>query len=293
MTRHHPNDREGRMPLFIVLLMLLVPCAWAQDASKATAATATAATRPAWAADSGKDPSGQWADLVVNGTTQRLRWIAPGTFTMGSPTGEADREPDEAQHPVTLSHGYWLGDSEITRAFWQSVMGAPAAGAAATGAEGTLPVLVSWEDGHTFMARLNDLKPGLGADFPTEAQWEYACRAGTSGPTYAPLDAVAWYLITAVDAYGNTPLHAVKQKQANAWGLYDMLGNAWESTRDWHGEFPAGPATDPVGPATGVRHVVRGGSCRNAAGCCRAAWRWAEFPGAKGFGLRLVAKPTP
>jgi sulfatase modifying factor 1 len=211
---------------------------------------------------------------------------------MGSPAGEAERHPDEAQHQVTLTRGFWLGDSEVTRSFWQAVMGTPNAGAGA-GADIQLPATTSWEEGQAFLAKLNAAQPGLGADLPSEAQWEYACRAGTSGPTYAPLDGIAWYLVTSADAYGNNPQHPVKQKQPNAWGLHDMLGNAWEMTRDWYGDPPSGAVTDPGGPAGGNRHVVRGGSSRNAAGSCRAAWRWAEFPAAKGFGLRIMAAPAP
>lgn len=276
-----------RLFAIVSLLILLVHAMDAQDqALKPPGAADKAAPRPSWASDVGKDQFGPWADLLVNGATQRMRWIPPGHFTMGSPPAEADRDRDEVQHEVTISHGFWLGDSEVSTAFWQAIMGINP-----NGGDGPLPVATSWEEGQKFFAKLNEVKPGLGADFPTEAQWEYACRAGTSSPTYAPIDAVAWYLVTSADAYGNTPMHPVKQKQANAWGLYDMLGNAWESTRDWYGDYPAGAVTDPLGPASGNRHVVRGGSARNAAGCCRASWRWAEFPGAKGFGLRITALP--
>ena len=282
------TQRRASSPFAIVtLLLLLVHVMAAQDqALKAPATADKSAMRPSWATDVGKDQFGSWADMTVNAAVQRMRWIVPGRFTMGSPTAQIDRDKDEVQQAVTLSHGFWLGDSEVSNPFWQGVMGSHP-----NGGEGALPVATSWEDGQKFFAKLNEMKPGLNADFPTEAQWEFACRAGTTGPTYAPIDAVAWYLVTSADAYGNNLMHPVKQKQPNAWGLYDMLGNAWESTHDWYGEYPAGAVTDPTGPASGNRHVVRGGSARNAAGCCRAAWRWAEFPGAKGFGLRITAQP--
>lgn len=243
---------------------------------------------PAWSSGCGTDSVGTWADLVVNGSVLRLRWIPPGSFTMGSPRDEADRDQDEVQHQVALSRGFWLGESETTRRFFRAVMGSNP-----NGGEELLPVAISFEEGQQFFAKLNDGKPGLGADFPTEAQWEYACRAGTRGPTYAPLDAAAWYLVNSLDAYGNNLVHPVKQKQANAWGLYDMLGNAWEMTRDWYGDYPTAAVKDPPGPSSGNRHVVRGGSCRNAAGSCRAAWRWAEFPQAKGFGIRCMVPSLP
>lgn len=277
-----PRTDHVTLQLACCLLMTLTIAA--QEPTNAV----VSGDRPVWATNLGKDQYGTWADLVVNQATQRLRWIPPGAFTMGSPADESERDQDEVRHQVTLSRGYWLGDSETTVAFWQAVMGvAPNSG------EGQLPATTSWEDGRKFFSKLNDLKSGLAADYPTEAQWEYACRAGTSGPTYAPLDTIAWYLITSADAYGNNPLHPVKLKAPNAWGLYDMLGNVWESTRDWYGDFTAMATTDPSGPTSGIRHVVRGGSCRNAAGSCRAAWRWAEFPPAKGFGVRIMVPAAP
>jgi sulfatase modifying factor 1 len=271
-------------PAALTACMLIAAAGMLAPAPAAEAAPAAA--RPGWAADAGTDSWGRWADLAVNGVTARLRWIAPGSFTMGSPEGEPERDPDERQHQVTLSHGFWLGDSEVTQAWWQAVL-APTP--SRVKGDGQQPIeAVSFNDCQKFLARLNELKPGLGAALPSEAQWEYACRAGTAGATYAPLDAAAWYSGTGND------LHAVKQKQPNAWGLYDMLGNAWEPCSDWYGPYPAGAVADPLGPMAGTMHVSRGGSYNSAAGACRAAWRWGESPvnTRHNLGLR-VCVPAP
>ncbi len=252
----------------------------------ATTVPAVVEAKPAWAADSGKDQYGVWADLTINGTTQRMRWIAAGTFTMGSPKDEVDRDKDEVQHQVTFSKGFWLGDTEVTQAFYQAVMKAEPS---RVKGDGQHPIdTVSWNDGVKFYARLNEMKPGLGAAFPTEAQWEYACRAG-AGPTDVGLDAAAWYV-----ANSKAEAHPVRRKQPNAWGLYDMLGNMWELCGDYYGEYPAGSVTDPTGPAAGHMRTERGGSFNSAAGSCRAGWRWGSEPNAmrNNLGLRLAIQPV-
>jgi formylglycine-generating enzyme len=208
---------------------------------------------------------------------------------MGSPATEAERDPDEVQHQVSLSRGFWLADSEVTQAFWQAVLACKPSRVQGGGQD---PIdVVSWLDGQKFFARLNELKPGLAANFPTEAQWEYACRAGTTGPTYAPLDAIAWYAQTSgPDKFNAGGPHPVKQKQPNAWGLYDMLGNVWEPCSDRYGEYPTAPVTDPVGSAGGTRPALRGGGCDTAPGACRAAWRSGEGTGSArhNLGLRIM-----
>jgi formylglycine-generating enzyme required for sulfatase activity len=275
---------------YAVTMALAIGALIAAAGTLSRAAAAEAATaaggRPAWASAAGTDTYGRWADLEVNGVSARLRWIAPGSFTMGSPESEPERDADERQHPVTLSHGFWLGDSEVTQAWWQAVL-APTP--SRVKGDGQQPIeTVSFNDCQRFLARLNELKPGLGALLPSEAQWEYACRAGTTTATYAPLETAAWYSGTGND------LHAVKQKQPNAWGLFDMLGNAWEPCRDWYGPYPSGPVSDPPGPPAGTMHVSRGGSYNSAAGACRAAWRWGESPVniRHNLGLR-VCVPSP
>jgi len=131
------------------------------------------------------------------------------------------------------------------------------------------------------------LPEGYEYTLPTEAQWEFACRAGTTGDFAGNLDAMAWYN----ENSGNTT-HPVAQKQANAWGLYDMRGNVWEWCRDWYGSYPGGSVTDPTGPSSGSFRVDRGGSWGNVAGRCRSALRRWYAPGNRldylGFRLSLA-----
>ncbi len=206
-------------------------------------------------------------------------WIAPGTFVMGSPLSEADRDSDEVQHTVTLTQGFWLSDHEVTQAEYQSVMGSNP-----SQFKGDLnrPVeMVSWDDAVAYCQKLTERERAAGRitaqqayRLPTEAEWEYAARAGTTGARYGELDAIGWY-------YGNSgnQTHAVKQKAANAWGLHDMIGNVWEWCSDWYGEYPTGSVTDPTGPSSGSFRVNRGGSWLNDAMYARSADRGRLDPG--------------
>ena len=146
---------------------------------------------------------------------------------------------------------------------------------------------VSWDDVQEFIRRLNERESASGYVYrlPTEAEWEYAARAGTTGARHGELDEVAWYS----DNSGPTT-HPVGEKQANAWGLHDTLGNVWEFVADWYGEYPAGAVTDPQGPDTGSGRVIRGGSWGGGAGYVRSAVRFSRSPGHRdGFiGFRLV-----
>ena len=223
--------------------------------------------------------------------------IAPGTFTMGSPTGEEGREADENQHRVTITRAYCMKATEVTQGEWQAVMGSNPSAFKNCGAN--CPVeQVSWDDAVGYANALSRREglpecyagstfTGLGCRgyrLPTEAEWEYAARAGTTGATYGKLNSVAW----SYDNAGETT-HPVRQKQPNAWGLYDMLGNVWEWTGDWNDAYPA-TVTDPTGPARGPSRVFRGGSWYNFARCARAAFRYYDSPGNRGnnLGFRLV-----
>jgi formylglycine-generating enzyme len=244
---------------------------------------AEAPARPAWASDYGKDKYGTWADLTVGGVVQRMRFIPPGTFKMGSPTNEADRSEDELQHAVTLTKGFWLGDSEVTQGLWQAVMDA---NPSRFKGDANNPVeQISWDDCETFFKKLNAAKPGLAATFPTEAQWEYACRAGTTGAFAGNLDAMAWY-----DPNKMKKTHAVKTKSPNAWGLYDMHGNVWEWCGDFFGEYKGAAERDPIGPDYGNSRIYRGGAWNEVSVSCRAAYRINDEPGFKrhNVGVRLA-----
>ena len=220
--------------------------------------------------------------------------IRAGEFTMGSPATESEHNADETQHLVKISRDYWLGKYEVTQAEWRGVMGDDPSFFKGD----RLPVeQVSWELATLFCQMLTGreraagrLPVGYEYVLPTEAQWEYACRAG-SPASYAGtgiLSDMGWYQVI---SEGKT--HPVGRKQPNAWGLYDMHGNVWEWCSDWFAFYPAGPVTDPRGPATGTGRVNRGGAWGSVAASCRSAFRLNDLPGSKtrnlGFRLALVS----
>ena len=139
---------------------------------------------------------------------------------------------------------------------------------------------VSWTDVQEFIRKLNEREGGELYRLPTEAEWEYAARAGTTGPRYGETDEIAWY---AGNSGGRT--HPVGRKRPNAWGLHDMLGNVWEWTADWYGPYPSGAASDPRGPASGSFRVRRGGGWYSDAGRCRSADRNGFEPSYRDFNL--------
>jgi serine/threonine protein kinase/formylglycine-generating enzyme required for sulfatase activity len=243
-----------------------------------------------------------------------LIWIAPGTFNMGSPVTEPGHQNDEMQHKVTLTKGFWQGKYEVTQGQWQTAMGSnPSFFKKGRVLEShwfstdvidnepheSYPVEnVSWDDTREFCRKLTARELALGRlpagyeySLPTEAQWEYACRAGTSG-TYGGtgrLDSMGWH-----DDNSAGSTHPVGQMQANAWGLYDMHGNVWEWCNDWYGADPSGAVTDPAGPDVAARRVYRGGGWRNSASFCRSAIRGLRVPGDRCFdlGFRLALRPV-
>ena len=150
---------------------------------------------------------------------------------------------------------------------------------------------VSWDDTQEFIRRLNSWESGRGYVYrlPTEAEWEYAARAGTSGISYGELDEIAWYSAL-YSGYSDEGPHPVGQKRANAWGLHDMLGNVSEWVGDWYGEYPSGPVTDPEGPESGTYRVIRGGCSATPEWAVRLASRGFFPPGSRNryFGFRLV-----
>jgi formylglycine-generating enzyme required for sulfatase activity len=224
-----------------------------------------------------------------------MAYVRPGTFTMGSPANEPGRVNDEGpQTRVTLTRAFWLGQTEVTQAQWEALMGSNPS----TFKGASRPVeQVSWNDAMAFCRKLTEreraagrLPKGYAYTLPTEAQWEYACRAGTTG-LYAGdgnLDDMGWYEGNS----GNTT-HPVGQKQPNAWGLYDMHGNVWEWCLDWYGNYPGGRVTDYAGPSTGTRRVFRGGGWGRGAAFCRSAFRFKGVPSFRFFilGLRVALAP--
>jgi len=237
--------------------------------------------------------------------TQRLRLIPPGHFMMGSPKSETGRFENEGpRRRVAIQQAFWLFDTPCTQALWQVVMGDNPSDFKSP----ERPVeKVSFEDVQRFLARVNDFVPGLELVLPSEARWEFACRAGTGGATYAGplqilgihnapiLDRIAWYggnsgirfeLKNGVDTStwpekqsnrNKAGTHPVKKKDPNAWGLYDMLGNVWEWCKDpWSGgqdqnELDGESAV--LVPYTGAGNVIRGGAWNTPARAVRAASR--------------------
>jgi formylglycine-generating enzyme required for sulfatase activity len=274
---------------------------------------------PDWASQWGEDRFGVFASFRVGEVRQRMRWIRPGRFLMGSPESEDGRFENEGpQHEVTLTRGFWLGETELTQALWEAVMETNPSRFQSP----TRPVeQVSWNDVQEFLVRLEERVPGLAARLPTEAEWEYACRAGTTASTYAGeleilgenngprLDPIAWYggnsrvefeLEAGYDSsdwpekqyeHSRAGTHPVAGKAPNAWGLYDMLGNVYEWCEDGPRDYSAEAAVDPRGPAAGPGRVYRGGSWIGEARYARAAFRrvWHEQLARYGdLGFRLA-----
>lgn len=238
-----------------------------------------------WAVEWGQDPRGVFMSFGVGGVVQRLRWIPPGRFIIGSPEAEAGSWEDEGpQHSVELSQGYWLADTPCTQELWQAVMGENPSHFVGP----KRPVeSVSWFDCQQFLRCLNQLVPGLDARLPSEAEWEYACRAGTTAATWvgdldlyedvygdAPiLHPIAWYQN---NSDGRTK--PVRLKAVNPWGLFDMLGNVNEWCEDWWGAHYSAAVVDPTAPTVGSLRVLRGGSWYGHARSMRAASRYGNEP---------------
>jgi formylglycine-generating enzyme required for sulfatase activity/predicted Ser/Thr protein kinase len=214
--------------------------------------------------------------------------IPAGKFMIGSPASEKGRSANETQHEVTLTKPFYMGKYEITQEQWEGVMGNNPS-SKTKGAK--LPVTdVSWNDCQEFIKKLNEKTKG-GYRLPTEAEWEYACRAGTTtaysfGGEITPKD----------ENYGGSKLGAtvvVGGYKPNAFGLYDMHGNVWEWCEDWMADYPAGAVTDPKGPATGERHVLRGGSFRGLESVARSSHRSNGSPTdrSNAGGFRLARTP--
>jgi len=211
------------------------------------------------------------AEVIELGKDVKLEMvlIPAGKFKMGSPASEKERSDNETQHEVTLTTPFYMGKYEVTQEQYEAVMGNNPS-AFDKGAK--LPVTdVSWEDCQEFIKKLN-AKTNGGYRLPSEAEWEYACRAGTT-TAYSFGDN-----ITAKDANYNIGVKIVKpvvvgNYKPNAFGLYDMHGNVWEWCEDWKADYPAGAVTDPKGPATGRYRVLRGGSFNSVGSRARSSYR--------------------
>ena len=224
-----------------------------------------------------------WTVQLGAGTCLEMNWVNPGTFMMGSPSNETGHQSNETQHQVTLTKGFWLGKYEVTQAQWYAVLGTDPSNFKGS----QRPVeQVSYDDALVFCQRLTQkeraegrLPEGYAYTLPTEAQWEYACRADTptalcnGDATEVNMNEVGWYYS---NAGGGT--HIVGQKKPNDWGFYDMHGNVWEWCLDWYGEYSTMAVTDPTGGSTGSHRVVRGGCWNNGADRCRSPSRGYDYP---------------
>jgi len=208
---------------------------------------------------------------------------------MGSPDKERDRDENEQLHEVTLSEGYWLGETTVTQALWEAVMGPPPS---EIPKDGRLPMNnVSWNDCSVFITLLQASLPSFEACMPTEAQWEHACRAGTQTPY--------WWGDEFSAEHGNlnegSNIKLETRYPANSFGLKSMHGNLREWCQDWYGEYPTGSVMDPKGPADGQLRVRRGGSWLGEPQFLRAASRYHFTPDYRFqyFGLRLAGGCDP
>ena len=252
--------------------------------------------RPAWAAPDGfgRDQYGLWADLKMTGDVAvRFRYVPPGTFQMGSTEAEAGRDADEQPVTITLSRAFWLADSELPQTAWVQIMGT--APSRFRGDERPVE-RISWDDAVACCRTLSERTPDLNARLPSEAEWEYACKAGSAGPWlgYAgpvpsdQLATVAWYRATAGDGTRD-----VKRRFPNPLGLFDLHGNVWEWCQDRYGSYSPANVVDPIGRETDDR-VARGGSWGDSPDRLRAANRLAVRPGMTTvyLGLRPAAGVT-
>lgn len=251
---------------------------------------------PPWASSWGEDACGLWLTISLRGIRQLFRWIKPSRFLMGAPVEEHEGcflPGTETRHEVRLSKGFWLAETAVTQELWQAVMRSQPSGFLGS----QHPVeRVSWLLAQDFLQQLNVRIPGLTTRLPTEAEWECACRAGSSGPfsfgetispeqvNYNPNDEIG-------GKHYRRRTVPVKSLPANAWGLYEMHGNIWEWCSDrWQEDLGHDPLLDPQGAAAGELRVIKGGSWVCGAGYVRAAVRDRCCPDYSGgsIGLRLA-----
>jgi formylglycine-generating enzyme required for sulfatase activity len=232
----------------------------------------------------------------TNSLGMKFVYIPPGTFQMGSAPGEPGRDSNEIQHQVTLTGGFYMQTTEVTQGQWRAVMGDNPSKFKKCD---KCPVeTVSWEDCQKFIQKLNSKENTDTYRLPTEAEWEYACRAGTD----TPFNTGGCLKTNQANYDGNYPLAGCskgrfRQKTVpvagfapNAWGLYDMHGNVWEWCADWNGDYKSENVSDPAGPPSGATRVIRGGSWFSYASLCRSAFRSSVVPDYRDnlVGLRLA-----
>ena len=265
-------------------LFCVASCAFGQDSSSLSK----------WSESSSRK-AGTRQTLEIGDVAYGFCWIPAGEFDMGSPESEKGRGGDETLHHVKLTKGFWMLETEVTQALYWEIMESAPSYFKETDDISDLPVEnVSWDDATRFCDKLTERLPkGLKASLPTEAQWEYACRAGTTTPFSFGSDLNG----DRANCDGNSPYGTfkagrilgrttpVKSYGANPWGLYDMHGNVWEWCLDFYGDYPSGTVVDPTGPDNASCRVHRGGSWLSDAGFCRSAVRYRFSAGGRLYDL--------
>jgi formylglycine-generating enzyme required for sulfatase activity len=230
-------------------------------------------------------------DTITNSIDMELAYIPQGEFIMGS----SEKKDEAPQHKVTISKGFYMGVCEVTQSQYKAIMGSNPSGHKKWLRGGGLPVeCVSWDEATTFCNELGR-RENRTYRLPTEAEWEYACRAGRSGTLFSfgngsMISEYAWF-----KRNSDAETHATGKKKPNAFGLYDMHGNVNEWCSDWYDDhYPTtDDQIDPQGPTTGSFRVLRGGSYNCSSTECRSAWRIYSTPYEKtySFGFRVVLEP--
>ena len=230
----------------------------------------------------------------TNSLGMKFVWIPPGNFMMGSPKEEKLPNDNQTQHKVTLTKGFYMGVYTVTQEQWKEIMGK---NPSFFKGEKNLPVeQVSWDDCQDFIKKLRE-KDKKAYRLPTEAEWEYSCRAGTKTPFhFGETISTEQANYNGDFTYGNGKKGVYRKKTtpvgsfpANAWGLHDMHGNVWQWCQDWYGDYPQKDVVDPTGPEKGQYRVLRGGSWHFSPEYCRSAIRVRDEPGnrSNNYGLRV------
>lgn len=278
------KEKESVFRRTTMCIILLATVCWAGTATAGEALRVPEGFRAKEGTTAEPYTETSWAKEIVHEKTGiELVFVPAGEFLMGSPPNEPGSETDNDHHPVRISKPFYVGKYEVTQQQWQPLMG----NNPSYFQGGAKPVgQVSWNDVQGFLK-----KAGGGLRLPTEAQWEYAARAGSTtkfcfGDAEDSLKDYGWF---AANTYRTT--RPVGRKKPNVWGLYDMYGNVWEWCSDWYDEtyYNESPAADPQGPVSGQERVLRGGSWATSAAYCHSAYRHSNDPSYLyyGYGFRV------